>query len=94
MYYWFASKDKESGYARKALCNCRICANAETFPLRAERYPSASLCLVFDPAKASLTDAFVDAIATCFGPNSATGGQALLPPQTFQVIPYPNISLD
>ncbi len=38
MYYWFASKDKESGYARKALCNCRICANAETFPLLAERY--------------------------------------------------------
>lgn len=27
MYYWFASTDKESGYARKAFCNCRICAN-------------------------------------------------------------------
>ena len=33
------------------------------FPLRTERYPSASLCLVFDPAKASLTDA-VKEVAT------------------------------
>ena len=37
-----------------------IAAGASTstdFPLRAERYPSGSLCQVFDPAKASLTDA-------------------------------------
>ena len=33
------------------------------FPLRAERYPSASLCQVFDPVKASLTDA-IDEAAT------------------------------
>ena len=30
-------------------------------PLRAERYPSGSLCQVFDPAKAGLTDAFLKA---------------------------------
>lgn len=36
-----------------------IAADASTstdFPLWAERYPSASLCQVFDPVKASLTD--------------------------------------
>ena len=36
------------------------------FPLRAERYPSASLCLVFDPAKASLTDAVDEAASPHF----------------------------
>ena len=41
-----------------------IAAGASTstdFPLRAERNPSGSLCLVFDPAKAGLTDAFLKA---------------------------------
>ena len=48
-----------------------IAADASTstdFPLRAERYPSASLCLVFDPVKASLTDAVNEAATPLVSP--------------------------
>ena len=49
------------------------------FPLRAERYPSASLCLVFDPAKARLTDAVNEEAAPHFSrvqsPAAAMVGQ-------------------
>ena len=46
----------------------------------AERYPSASLCLVFDPAKASLTDAVNEAATPLVAPprpaTSVLGGFA------------------
>ena len=40
------------------------------FPLWAERYPSGRLCLVFDPAKASLTDAVKEAATPLVFPTS------------------------
>ena len=38
------------------------------FPLRAERYLSASLCQVFDPVKASLTDVVKEAATLLVSP--------------------------
>ena len=50
------------------------------FPLRAERYPSASLCQVFDPVKASLTDAVKEAATPQWNPPARPSSSSVAPP--------------
>ena len=60
-----------------------IAAGASTstdFPFRAERYPSGSLCLVFDPAKASLTDAVNEAATPQWNPPARPHPSSVAPP--------------
>ena len=50
------------------------------FPLRAERYPSASLCQVFDPVKASLTDAIKEAATPQWNPPARPNPSSVAAP--------------
>ena len=53
-----AKTDAHIGAPGKTVAIAEGSATSTDFPLRAERYPSGSLCLAHDPAKASLTDVF------------------------------------